>query len=73
MINITKNVYLIKGLQAMLMIIPQGESFNLLKNRIKCVSYFANVENSFTNNPERDEIIESQNKEYRELYYNRNT
>lgn len=66
----SKNIYLIKGLQAMLMIIPQGESFDLLKNRVKCVSYFSNI-NSGMSNPtqiEKDTEINLKNEEYRNLY-----
>ena len=33
----------------MLMILPQGEAFNMLKNRIKCVSYMGGLEAVYFN------------------------
>ena len=33
------------------MILPQGENFTILKNRLKCVIYFNAISNSQTSSP----------------------
>lgn len=41
-----RNYDLVKALQILLMILPQSESFTLLKSRLKCVFYFNSMPKS---------------------------
>lgn len=43
LLDLKKNFYLYKSLQTVLMILPQGEFFDLLKNRLKCISYHERI------------------------------
>ena len=40
LLDYQKNYYLVKSLQIVMMILPQSDSYSLLKNRLKCVYYF---------------------------------
>lgn len=43
LLDLKSNYYLYRSLQTVLMILPQGDYFNLLKNRLKCISYHERV------------------------------
>jgi vacuole morphology and inheritance protein 14 len=60
-----KNIYLIKALYGILMILPQGQAYNILSNRMCNVEALFEIENGFNNineeeddNEEIDKLIE---------------
>ena len=75
LIELRSNLELFKGLQAMLMILPQGDSFNMLKNRIKCVSYMGDIEATHFRKPAGPPLAEPKetgsdiNDEFETLYF----
>ena len=50
----TKNIYLIKALYGILMLLPQGQAFNILSNRMSNVQTLFEIENGFNNIKEED-------------------
>ena len=57
--------FLFKALQGLLMILPQGKCFDILKNRLKCINYIVNFYNS---NLKLNEIGEGDFKKLRSIY-----
>ena len=53
----TNNIYLIRTLYGILMLLPQGQAFNVLSNRMSNVQTLFEIENGF------DNIKEDSNKE----------
>lgn len=50
----TKNIYLIRTLYGILMLLPQGQAFNILSNRMSNVQTLFEIENGFNNIKEED-------------------
>ena len=58
----TKNIYLIKALYGILMLLPQGQAFNILSNRMSNVQALFEIENGFDDIKEEDDNKEEINK-----------
>ena len=50
----SKNIYLIRTLYGILMLLPQGQAFNILSNRMSNVQTLFEIENGFNNIKEED-------------------
>ena len=57
-----KNIYLIKALYGILMILPQGQAYNILSNRMCNVESLLEIENGFENINEEEDNNEEINK-----------
>ena len=57
-----KNIYLIKALYGILMILPQGQAYNILSNRMCNVEALLEIENGFDNIKEEEDNMEEINK-----------
>jgi hypothetical protein len=57
-----KNIYLIKALYGILMLLPQGQAFNILSNRMCNVEALLEIENGFENINEEEDNNEEINK-----------
>ena len=58
----TKNIYLIRALYGILMLLPQGQAFNILSNRMSNVQALFEIENGFDNIKEEEDNKEEINK-----------
>ena len=58
----TKNIYLIKALYGILMLLPQGQAFNVLSNRMCNVQALFEIENGFDNINEEEDNKEEINQ-----------
>ena len=58
----TKNIYLIKALYGILMLLPQGQAFNVLSNRMCNVQALFEIENGFDNIKEEENNKEEINR-----------
>jgi len=58
----TKNIYLIKALYGILMLLPQGQAFNVLSNRMCNVQALFEIENGFDNIKEEEDNKEEINQ-----------
>lgn len=59
------NQHLYRSLQSVLMIIPQGKTFDLLKNRLNCVAFFSHMNDS----KQKEELgVSEEEKELWKLY-----
>lgn len=57
-----KNIYLIKALYGILMLLPQGQAYNILSNRMDNVQALFEIENGFNNIKEEEDNNEEINK-----------
>lgn len=49
LLDVSRNSDLYRALQSVLMVIPQGKTFELLKNRLNCVAFFAHMDQAKMN------------------------
>jgi vacuole morphology and inheritance protein 14 len=66
----TKNVYLIKALYGILMLLPQGQAFNVLSNRMCNVQALFEIENGFDNIKEEEEVNKEEINQLIEIFLN---
>jgi len=65
----TKNIYLIKALYGILMLLPQGQAFNVLSNRMCNVQALFEIESGFDNIKEEEDNKEEINQ-FIEIFLN---
>ena len=57
LLDMDRNYYLYKCLQCVMMILPQGHNFDILKNRLNCVVYFTHMGNQDIKKIKDDELF----------------